>query len=118
MKFKILFTALFLATFSCTDNNKNIDKDLHPVEINKKSTEPIYQVIAVEISASGWGYQILKDGKLIINQEQIPAIQGIQFFKSEEDAIKTGELALKKIKGQVFPPTISIQELDSLGVLK
>lgn len=118
MKFKLLFAAILMTLISCSENKKNIDEELPSEEINTKSTEPVYQVIAVEISESGWGYQILKDGKLIIDQEQIPAIQGNQYFKSEEDALKTGELALKKIKGQIFPPTISIRELDSLGILK
>lgn len=95
-----------------------MDQNPQSEEINTKSTEPVYEVLAVEVTGSGWGYQILRDGKLIIDQQQIPAIQGNQSFSTEEDAHKTGELALKKIKGQNFPPTISIQELDSLGVLK
>jgi hypothetical protein len=114
-----ILTLLIFATFSCS-NNQEIEKEQpeQTEDINTKSTEPVFEVITTEIPGSGWGYQILKDGKMIIDQQQIPAIQGNKRFSTEEDALKTGNLAMKKIKGQNFPPTISIQELDSLKILR
>ena len=111
------FLFLLLIALSCSDNPETSDLENIEETLNSTQTEPVYEIITTELPEKGFGYQILKDGKLIIDQQQIPAVQGNQFFFSEEAARKTGELALKKIKDQMFPPTISIEELDSLEVL-
>ena len=54
---------------------------------------------------------------MTINQEYIPAVQGNQCFSSQEDAQKVGDYVLDKIQKGAFPPTVSVEELDSLGVL-
>ncbi|WP_300352108.1 DUF4907 domain-containing protein [Chryseobacterium sp.] len=64
---------------------------------------------------SGYGYQILKKQKVIINQPYIPAIQGEKSFKYEKDAQKTADLVVVKIKKYSFPK-ISIHELDSMKI--
>ena len=64
-----------------------------------------------------WGYQILKEGKLYINKPTIPAVQGNKGFKSEEAASKTAEFVILKLELGVMPPSVTIQELDSLNVL-
>lgn len=64
---------------------------------------------------NGWGYQIKKNEKVYIKQENIPAVSGIYAFKSQEDAEKTGHLALEKMKRHQLP-TITLQELDSLHI--
>lgn len=64
----------------------------------------------------GWTYHILIDDKVYIDQQYIPCVAGKQRFTSEDDALKTGRLVLKKLRdGQI--PTIKIQELDSIGVI-
>jgi len=65
----------------------------------------------------GWGYQLLDNGKVFINQPHIPAVQGNKGFSSEEKAIKCAEYALKKVDEGMIPPTLTKIELDSLGVL-
>jgi len=68
--------------------------------------------------AQGWGYDIYVDSTRTIHQPNIPAVSGISAFKTEEDANRTGNYAIgKMIKSGSFP-TLSIPELDSLGVLK
>jgi hypothetical protein len=63
----------------------------------------------------GWGYQVVIDGKVFIDQKYIPCVRGGQRFQSEDEALKTGRLVLKKLRdGQM--PTLKIQELDSIGV--
>ncbi len=64
-----------------------------------------------------WGYQIQNEGKLYINQPTIPAVQGNKGFKSKEAASKTAEFVISKLKLGLMPPSITIQELDSLNVL-
>lgn len=117
MIIRFAFFFIFLIALSCSNDSDNSDSNNTEETINATPTEPVYEIITTELPDKGFGYQILKDGKLIIDQQQIPAVQGNQYFSSEEAARRTGELALKKIKDQMFPPTISTEELDSLGVL-
>jgi hypothetical protein len=64
-----------------------------------------------------WGYQILNNGNLYINQPHIPSIQGNNGFETEEKSITTANYIIYKLNNGLFPPTISKEELDSLGVL-
>jgi hypothetical protein len=66
----------------------------------------------------GWGYDIFIDGKRTIHQPIIPAVPGNNSFSSEEKAKKTAEFAVGKMKSSGSLPTLSIEELDSLGVTK
>ncbi len=68
--------------------------------------------------AKGWGYDIYVDGKKMIHQPIIPAIPGNDAFKTEKDALTVGTLAADKMKKSGSLPTISVNELDSLGVIK
>ncbi len=66
----------------------------------------------------GWGYDVFVGGKRFIHQPNIPAIEGNIPFNNEADANKVAELVAKKIGMNIIPPTVSYQELDSLGVIK
>lgn len=64
----------------------------------------------------GWGYDLLKEGKRFIHQPCIPAIPGQKGFSNEEEAYKTGRFVLDKIERGQMPPSISVDELKSLGI--
>jgi hypothetical protein len=66
--------------------------------------------------ATGWGYDILKDGKLMIHQPHIPAVPGNKGFATKEEAMKIAKLMKKKIQKNIMPPTIDVKELDSLKI--
>ncbi len=66
----------------------------------------------------GWGYSISIDGQKTINQPHVPGIEGKKGFKTKEQALKTAEFVMCKIKHNSFPPSVTVKELDSLGVLK
>lgn len=66
----------------------------------------------------GWGYDIYIEGNKYIHQVTIPCIQGKTGFKSEVDARKTAELVTGKINNNISPPTITLGELDSLGIIR
>ena len=66
----------------------------------------------------GWGYDIYADGALYIHQPHIPAVPGNKGFQSAQKAETAGNFAVYKIRNNIMPPSISVQELDSLGVLK
>ena len=66
---------------------------------------------------SGWGYKIYKNKKVFINQPIIPAINASVPFKTSEDAEKVAKFVIHKLQTQIGLPTLSPDELDSLGVL-
>ncbi|MBD3635914.1 MAG: DUF4907 domain-containing protein [Crocinitomicaceae bacterium] len=133
MKKLISIVLLGLGLFSCENDEQNNQTDsviskentvVNEIDSNHLSTEnntensDHYTVTAIYTDSIGWGYQILNNEQPFINQPHIPAISGVKGFASEDDAIKTGNFAIYKIENGVFPPTISEEELDSLGVLK
>ncbi|CAN5496653.1 hypothetical protein BH11BAC2_BH11BAC2_17440 [soil metagenome] len=69
-----------------------------------------------EDSQQGFGYDILNAGKVYVHQPHIPAVSGNKSFASEEDAKKAAMLVASKLKKGITPPTISVKELDSLGI--
>lgn len=71
--------------------------------------------IKITKQKAGYGYQIIKSGKSLIDQPFIPAIQGEQAFKDSMQARKTAELVIHKIGNSSFP-RISVNELDSMKI--
>lgn len=72
--------------------------------------------VATFLQPEGWGYYISEKGKQIINQETIPGAPGNLGFKTSEDALKVAELVRSKMEKGTFPPTISEEELQKLGI--
>jgi hypothetical protein len=65
-----------------------------------------------------YGYDVLADGRLIIHQSSIPAMPGNEGFKTKADASKTAQLVIGKIKKGEMPPTVTIEEMKKLKVIK
>jgi len=101
--------------------NLKIEKSILPSENkNQKdeaSKEDSFSITIIESKSVGYGYQILNNGKVYINQNHIPAIQGNKGFKTKEKAKTTASFIIYKLENGLFPPTITPFELDSLGVL-
>jgi hypothetical protein len=103
---KLLFSVSFVAVlFGCEFKQNKATSE------NSNS----YQVKTIR-HAQGWGYEIKKGEKTIIKQLTIPSISGKRVFTSEKDAVAVGDLMVKKIENNIFPPSISKKELDSLSV--
>jgi len=64
----------------------------------------------------GFGYDLLNGGKVSIHQPHIPAVSGTSGFATKAEAEKTANLMLLKIQKGIMPPTITVEELDSLGI--
>jgi len=71
-----------------------------------------------EPKLTGFGYNILIYDALYVHQPHIPAINGNRGFKTKEQATKAAEFVIYKIRNNVMPPSLSVEELDSLGTLK
>ena len=63
-------------------------------------------------------YDVFADGRLMIHQTSAPALPGNEGFKTREDATKVALLVIEKIKKGEMPPTISIDEMKKLNVIK
>ena len=65
----------------------------------------------------GWGYQVLANEKVLINQPFIPAIDTIMAFPDEESARKIGALVLDKWAGGESPSVTQWEIRHSLSYL-
>lgn len=65
-----------------------------------------------------FGYDILRNGKPFIHQPNVPGLPGNEGFKTREGARKVAELVAEKIRNSVMPPSVSVEELQRLGVLE
>ncbi|NOQ72652.1 MAG: DUF4907 domain-containing protein [Crocinitomix sp.] len=124
---KTTFSYLFLAVFIYSCGSEIAVEDISvdsidtliqdPVEIDMPAPAPIYTVEPFEKGENDWGYRIMNGDALFINQPHIPAAQGNSGFSSKEKAITAGNFMIYKLEAGIVPPTVSIAELDSLGVL-
>tara|TARA_R110002050_G_C8959807_1_gene514210 strand:- start:706 stop:1038 length:333 start_codon:yes stop_codon:yes gene_type:complete len=64
---------------------------------------------------NGWGYVVKKNERTFIRQDIIPAVFGNQSFSAKEDAEKTGQLVIQKIRAGQHP-SVTVNELDSLNI--
>jgi len=126
----IIFFSLILLVFSCSHSPKPA-KVQHNKEKNSQSTAN-HQVgerktdkqqnkstrfsFFTHLQPEGWAYVISENGKQIINQETIPGVQGNQGFKTSQEAQKVAELVIQKLEKGAFPPTVSEEELGTLGI--
>ena len=128
---KIIFALLlFLFLISCenqsstsrskkksnTSKSEKVDSEVQINKTSKTISKDNYQIITVKDELLGWGYLILQNGKIVIEQKHIPAIQGNLGFISEEESKLVANLVVQKILKRDFPPSISLEELDSLRI--
>lgn len=128
MRLILIHSILFLL-FSCGDK-PNVKNDRFPIEqkrMNQPQTEPEKNTPSTPEAASnftfftymqpeGWGYNISEKGKRIIDQQTIPGVPGNQGFRTSEEAQKVAELVIEKLEKGAFPPTVSEEELQKLGI--
>lgn len=65
-----------------------------------------------------FGYEILVNGKTLIHQPNIPALSGNEGFTTKEKAQQVADFVVKKIRKNEMPPTVTINDLNKMGVLK
>lgn len=65
-----------------------------------------------------FGYDIYQDGHLLVHQQFIPCVPGTKGFRKKKDAQRTALLVIQKIHRGIMPPTVSIKELRSMGILQ
>jgi hypothetical protein len=65
-----------------------------------------------------FGYGILLYGKPLVHQPNIPGLPGNEGFMTQERAQKVADFVVKKIRKHEMPPTVSIEDLNTMNVLK
>lgn len=63
-----------------------------------------------------FGYAIHSDGELLIQQTNLPGQPGVEGCRTKADAEKLAELVIGKIRKGEMPPTVSNEELKTLGL--
>lgn len=65
-----------------------------------------------------FGYDILLYGRPLVHQPNIPGLPGNEGFTTKERAQKVAAFVVKKIRNNEMPPTVTIDDLNKMGVLK
>ncbi|MBL0128563.1 MAG: DUF4907 domain-containing protein [Flavobacteriales bacterium] len=65
-----------------------------------------------------YGYDILSDGKLFVHQTNLPGRPGNSGCATKADAEKLAAFVIEKIKKGEMPPTVTQDELKTLGLLR
>lgn len=113
---KYVATTLLLLSISCT---QKINKAVTPAMVGNTTRIKIFanDTTKSTIQYTGFGYDIYEKDQLYIHQPGIPAITANKGFYTAGAAQKTADFVAFKIQNNILPPSVSIQELDSLGVL-
>lgn len=67
---------------------------------------------------AGWGYDILVNDTIFIHQEYIPGLAGKKGFDEKQQAEKTSEIVLQKVKSGAGQPTLTTFEIEKILSLK
>src|SRR5205823_11431866 len=108
-------TMLFAQTPSAP-SQKDSSAAKFPTASAHANTKLTYKVI--DAPKQTYGYDVFADGRLMIHQPSVPALPGNEGLKTKADATKVALLVIDKIKKGEMPPTISIDEMKSLSVIK
>jgi hypothetical protein len=94
-------------------------QDSMPV-VQKQVSPPAKGKISYKITMASdhsFGYDIYRDGRLLIHQPVIPCVAGTKGFRNKSDAQKTALLVIQKIRHGIMPPTVSKNEMQAIGVM-
>ncbi len=106
---KLLTLALVLFVLSCK-------RDSAPEPKYNNYDSAILTTKLIDLD-TGWGYSIYKNDKLFIYQDLIPSISGRFTFSTAEQAQITADYIVKIMSTKSGLPSVTFEELDSLGVL-
>jgi hypothetical protein len=108
------FTATML--FAQAPAQPDINSAKFPEAGAYANTKLTYKII--DATNHTFCYDVYADGRLIIHQTSIPALPGNEGFKTKTDSEKVALLVIDKIKRGEMPPTVSVEEMKKLKVIK
>ena len=111
---------IFTALLGCTHTNKNIPATKTTEATAQEKPKPEAEKFTFRIipaAENTFGYEILDQGKILVQQKTIPAMPGNNGFKTEDDAKKCADFVISKLNQNIMPPSVTPEELDSLGII-
>ena len=73
-----------------------------------------FQVAIFKNIDNTYGYDILKDSKILIHQPSKPGHEGNAGFLKKQSARSVAKLVIYKLEHNIIPPSINKFEIDSL----
>ena len=105
---------------------KQEQKEIKPIikmgkEVKEQKNPYANAEITIKIIPSAnktFGYDVLLYGRPLVHQPNIPGLPGNEGFTTREKAQKVAEFVVKKIRRNEMPPTVTIDDLNNMDVLK
>ncbi len=135
MKQVFIFSLLSFVVFSCSEEKKapisesiiekenssgakyikeKVEEKTEITEVRSNQTE--YQTRTFQNENATWGYDLLRSNAVFIHQANIPSIPGLKGFSTKEEAQKVAEFVMNKLNKNIMPPSVTPEELKSLGI--
>lgn len=65
-----------------------------------------------------FGYDVFLYGKPLVHQPHIPGLPGNQGFTTKEKAQTVADFVVQKIRRNEMPPTVAVEDLNRMGVMR
>ena len=123
----VLLTALFMLFIfvGIPGTSISVEKAVGKQEVKKEVKQQNNPYANAEITIkiipsinNTFGYDILIYGRPLVHQPNIQGLPGNEGFTTKGRAQKVAEFVMKKIRKNKMPPTVTIEDLNSMGVLK
>ena len=108
----LVFVMLFIYCVNAQVNQPHTNGILPKKETNNYQLS--YKIITN--SDYSFGYDILDHNHTLVHQPNIPGLSGNNGFKVKTDAEKIAKLVMYKIQHNLMPPSVTINEIDSLKI--
>jgi hypothetical protein len=113
----IFLVVLFILFIFADIPGTSISADEAVKQINPYTNTEI-SIKIIPSTNNTFGYEILLHGRPFVHQPSIPGLPGNQGFTTTEKARTVAEFVVKKIRNNEMPPTVTIDDLNDMGVLK
>ncbi len=101
---------------------QSLPADSPSAQVPKQQENPYAKAeITIQIIPSAnntFGYDILLYKRILVHQPNMPVLPGNEGFSTKEKAQTVAEFVVKKIRNNEMPPTVTMEDLNALGVLK
>ena len=114
----LLLAGLFMLFNFAGLPGTSISADEAVKEQNSSDTNAEITIRIVPSANNTFGYDILLYGRPLVHQPNIPGLPGNEGFSTKERAQAVAKFVVKKIRNNEIPPTVAIEDLNKMGVLK
>lgn len=116
MKHYLIIAILLLNSLNNFGQTTSSPTNSNNKSASTKKSKLTYKII--EATDKTFCYDIFADNKIIIHQPSIPGIPGNKGFETKADAEKVAKLVISKMKKGEIPPTVTVDEMKKLNVIK